>query len=860
MGVIQEILAWSRDLPPWQSDAVRRIFEQRSLGSSDIDELAVLAKVHYGIANSEGHSVRPLTQEQVPASSAAERQVRLLKLRDLRHVNAVAEGQQLRFAPEGLTVIYGDNGAGKSAYSRVLKRACRARDKDEEVLPNARLREEDRGVAEAVCDVTVDGVEQVEHWRQGDDPPPILSSVAVFDSRCARVYLDDENEVAYVVYGLDIPSELASACVAVKQRLQEEVRGLAFNRAEFIDLEGETEVGRAIAQLPGQADIEVLSRLGSLEEQDRQRLVALRKAVCQNDPAAKARSLDRLRTRLVTAGTRAGSLRARFLEDELARARKADEGWRAAANAATLAAKVLSGDSALLPGTGSDPWKQMYAAARAYSEGCAYVGHAFPNVEPGARCPLCQQDLVDGAERLRRFDAFIRDKSEQEAEAKRLERERLIGVIRALDVSPLMDDPSLGEVAEVDPLAAEVLKAASAKFAAGRQEVLSMFDDGRWDALDLWGTDVEAVVRTLTARLQEQIDALNEAARGEHAKMQAELRELEARERLSSRLPKVLAAIEQEQRRLAIERCARAITTTGISRKATELTERFVTAELEQALNRELRNLGVTNVSVVLTTGTVKGETRHKLKLDLPAGFDLGSILSEGEQRIIAVASFLAEVSVTPGSETLVFDDPVSSLDHRWREAVARRLAAEAGERQVIVFTHDLYFLNLLIHEAEELDLARLAQMIVQGHGGPGMVVEDLPFQGKNTKARIGELKQICQRAGRLWREGNRADYDLLVRDGYRKLRDTWERAVEEVLFNKTIERFRKSVNTQSLRKVLVQPEDQEDVDRGMTKCSNFAHDNPLAAGISVPPPEDFMADIEALEAFQGRIENRRRS
>jgi len=658
---------------------------------------------------------------------------------------------------------------------------------------------------------------------------------------------------------LDMPSELAAACVAVKQRLQDEARGLAFNRAEFTDLEGETAVGRAIAQLPGQAAAEALTRLASLEVQDRERLGALRKAVGQNDPGAKARSLDRLRTRLLAAGTRAAGLTTRLSQDELARARSADEAWRAATNAAALAAKVLSGDPGLLPGTGSDPWKQMYLAARMYSEGCAYVGHAFPYVEQGARCPLCQQVLEDGAERLRRFDAFIKDKSEQEVEARRLERERLIGAIRALDASPLMDEPGLGEVAEVDPLAAEALKAASAKYAVVRQKVLAMFDDGRWEGLDLSDVDVEPAVRSLAARLQEQIDALNEAARGEHAKMQAELRELEAREKLASRLPKALAAIEQERRRLAIERCTRAITTTGISRKATELTARFVTAELEQALNQELRNLSVANVRVVLTTGTVKGETRHKLKLDLPAGFDLGSILSEGEQRVIAIASFLAEVGVTPGSETLVFDDPVSSLDHRWREAVARRLATEAGERQVIVFTHDLYFLNLLLHEAGECGLVPLAQMVVQGHGGPGMVVEDLPFQGKNTKARIGELKQVCQRAGRLWREGNRAEYDPLVRDGYLKLRHSWERAIEEVLFNKTIERFRKSVNTLSLKGVLIQPEDQEDADRGMTKCSNFAHDNPLAAGISVPPPDEFLADIGALEAFKDRIESRRR-
>jgi wobble nucleotide-excising tRNase len=33
-----------------------------------------------------------------------------------------------------------------------------------------------------------------------------------------------------------------------------------------------------------------------------------------------------------------------------------------------------------------------------------------------------------------------------------------------------------------------------------------------------------------------------------------------------------------------------------------------------------------------------------------------------------------------------VYDDPVSSLDYKWREGVARRLVQEAKTRQVIVF------------------------------------------------------------------------------------------------------------------------------------------------------------------------------
>lgn len=53
-------------------------------------------------------------------------------------------------------------------------------------------------------------------------------------------------------------------------------------------------------------------------------------------------------------------------------------------------------------------------------------------------------------------------------------------------------------------------------------------------------------------------------------------------------------------------------------------------------------------------------------------------------------------------SPGIVFDDPVSSLDHMHREAVAARLAEEGKYRQVIVLTHDIAFLFLLDQAARE--------------------------------------------------------------------------------------------------------------------------------------------------------------
>ena len=68
------------------------------------------------------------------------------------------------------------------------------------------------------------------------------------------------------------------------------------------------------------------------------------------------------------------------------------------------------------------------------------------------------------------------------------------------------------------------------------------------------------------------------------------------------------------------------------------------------------------------------------------------SIFSEGERTAISLAFYLADLGSVQDTCGVIFDDPVTSLDHRIREGVVNALVTEAKDRQVIVFTHDLAF------------------------------------------------------------------------------------------------------------------------------------------------------------------------
>jgi hypothetical protein len=132
MTVLQEILEWSQDRPAWQRDALRRLVLDGELIDEDILALSEICKSSQGLA--EQQETMPLSKEHVP-DVAAGAPVSLISIFHHRGVNALAEDQTLKLGP-GLTVVYGDNGAGKTGYIRILKGACRARGQ-EKIRPAA---------------------------------------------------------------------------------------------------------------------------------------------------------------------------------------------------------------------------------------------------------------------------------------------------------------------------------------------------------------------------------------------------------------------------------------------------------------------------------------------------------------------------------------------------------------------------------------------------------------------------------------------------------------------------------------------------------------------------------------------------
>lgn len=850
MSLVKEIAEWADSQGEWMSDAVRRLLAQGCLTDADRAQIAALMKGSVGFIDASSPKAVRVALDALPTAAAPGEDVSINAIRNPKNLNAIGFEDGISFAPTGLTVVYGYNGSGKSGYARALKKACRARD-TESILPNVFVPPIPPGRAQARLEWTANGVPSAADWIDGSSPPAPLSRVAVFDSHCARVFVDSQAEISYIPYGMDLLRELSVCMTQVEEVLDKERASAQFDKRLLATIAaGETEVARLVSSMDRRTEPARVQALATLSVEERGELDELLRLFTNDDAHRRAQALRRLAQRLTALGDELAKVSAPLLDQHLETLRLSFKQLKAAHEAVVLASAPL--ESGTLSGTGTDPWAKLLKAAAEFAAQ-TYPGHPFPGPED-ASCVLCQQPLsAEVHKRLEHFWAFLQADARRTYDQHRAESKELYVPVKDAPLGSFPHDKALLE--ELGESSADRVSAINTYVEAlkARQEAVKQMAAKReLDDLPELPPSPLQDLQDLSAAFTEQAIKLEQGMTPEQRQAKVKrLAELQARVKLDEHLPAVLQAIEADKRDFLFAEAIKCCHTRALTQKSGELYERTVTKDLQEALGRELAALGV-NVGVTLNMSGQKGTRVQQLRLLKAAVLPktkLSGILSEGEQRAIAIASFLAEVSLEPSKSGIVFDDPVNSLDQRRRERIAKRLALEAKARQVIVFTHDLAFASELQQQAKAHGHEAAMRHVFAAGSSKGHCTDKLPFEGQPLKNRINTLKDVHARARKaLEQEHDIEKYNDLVRGGYRKLRDSWESLVEDHLFSETVKRFRRPVATQRLRSVSVEDEHAKAIYDGMTRTSTFVHEGGTEAPPPLPEPTEFLEDVLALE------------
>ncbi len=866
-SVYREILAWSQGQPMWQRDALRRLVRDADLGDSDVQQLVQICLDAHGIHAGSPNRPVPLSEDHLPSGPISAPTVCLHAIADVMNVNALAPGQTVEFSPEGLTIIYGSNGSGKSGYARILGQCCRARAQDVEVLGNVFSEAADGEQSAAIRYQVGPADPQEMTWRPDESAPAELAAISVFDKQSAGVYVDKDNDLAFRPMGLDLLDRLAQTCLLLKAELEDRIRKLQGQRPAALvqpPVAPTTKVGRLVSGLAAPGSESLAEELAQLSEAEVKRLGELA-SVLKDDPGKEAarlrtlaKRLERIREALLDIG---GSL-----STEVAvRLRRLQSDAAARRAAAVLAAEEAFGPDSLAD-VGCDAWRALWDAAREYSQRHAYPDRAFPVLDGSARCVLCQQVLGDeGTQRLIRFDDYVRGETQRLAEGAEVALREAVGRVQALGVDGSGIADALEDLSALSQEAAGRVAAFMASAQRRQAAVVDACSDGSWDGVADLAPSPLADLESVLSGMRDTASQLESAARDEErAKLVTEQRELADRQWLSGALEDVAAEICRLRLEGRLNRALGDTDTTAVTRKASDLARSVVTSGLCEAFRTELKGLGAPAMELdVVPSGGKRGVLYHRLRLTDAAGTPVANVASEGEYRCIALAAFLAELATAPDRSGIVLDDPVCSLDHVRRRRVAERLAREAEARQVVIFTHDIAFLSQLRRAPRAASVECRVQTVesvpARGHGVCDCRV---PWEGANVKERLSALRRMAQDASALYTKTGRdgGAYVAAAESAYLLLRRTWERAVEEVLLGGVVQRFEPEIHTKQLRTVTdISDDDYQRLDAGMGKCSLALHDQPGAENEPTPGPDELKDDIADLDAWVNEIRQRRK-
>lgn len=255
-----------------------------------------------------------------------------------------------------------------------------------------------------------------------------------------------------------------------------------------------------------------------------------------------------------------------------------------------------------------------------------------------------------------------------------------------------------------------------------------------------------------------------------------------------------------------------------------------------------------------------KGITQFGLRLVQAPKAKVAEIASEGERRCIALAAFLAELSQASHQSALVFDDPVSSLDHWHRQKIAERLVAESATRQVIVFTHETIFVNDLLSFAENLTPSPYVITLDWDNGAPGKCFEGLPWDHKSPKDCLNALDKKQAEIATKWNAQPSTANIEAMRNAYSLLRSTIERIVETELLHRVVQRFESQVVAGNVKYLAgVTKQECDETRRLLQKCHDLTNAH-APSSAPIPTPDEFKQDLADARQLIATIRARKNS
>jgi ABC-type lipoprotein export system ATPase subunit len=868
MSALNKIIKWAQTaIPAWQGDAVRRILISEELSKTDEDELYLLMKSHLKLVDEKTTVPKPVLLPESGFSGAAKEceKIILKSITCVENINAIPNGNELPFGHEGVTIIYGENASGKSGFARLLKRACNARDKRDVVLKN--VFNQSFGTPKAKFKIKVGEQDDTfPEWQEGTTSTiPHLTSIAVFDSKCARVIIDEKNEFQYKPYGTHVFEDLVVVTDKLKKRLLAEKP--TFEKPVISNLNSSTAGYAFHSNLDSPTSLKSIENYKNFTKEEETELHKLQTFI---DDYKKSNIDNKITTLRNIIKKYFGVLKdLRRFEQKLTLKKVQDKvnliinSLKAAQEAQRIANAAFSINEFPLEGVRTDAWNKLFEAAEKYSKTNAYPDKEYPFVEDGSICVLCMQELDNTAkERMKTFGTFIKDEIGTNLKACANKSDATLKATEKYNFRTDIEYANyLTELAAVNKEMTDALMDSYSqcrnihdkiKIALEENTLLVLSDYKRYQTKDVFDW-LRSLKKEITELESTKVPALL-------AQRIKDYNELNAKKLIFDQIENIQTYLKNKTASDLIQKSAETIDTRSISNKGREIINEECTPVLQKHLREELDFVSARRLNIQFKSRGSKGVTHHEVELaGAVVNESPSKILSEGEQKAVAIAGFFAELQLSNHQCPIIFDDPVTSLDHKYRDKIAERIAKESTKRQVIVFTHDISFLiDLEKHLGRQGNTNLTVTTLSRHKNQPGHVFSSKPWHAMLVKDRIKYLDNETQFLKQLYNEDQNT-YNEKAAAWYGLFRETWEAIIEEVVFNSAIRRFGAEIQTLRVGGVEITDVDYQTIDNNMSKASEWMRGHDKSKGLSIdrPGPEEIKTDLVKTKEFVDIVNKR---
>ncbi len=828
---------WLKKQPWWIQDAAWRIYHGQTIDEKQIDQYVQMC-VSQAKNVAMPYKVMP-DGDVIPKDLKPKMSIKSIS--DITNVNALADNTSLAFSEEGVSVVYGLNGAGKSGFMRIIKHV--SGNPYAEIIQGNVFKKSGNNKPACTFTLSIDGSESsVVCDLSTECQDKNLRQCDVFDTRISGGYVTSSNSVSYEPFVFSVLRELASIAGRIETAVQSKIDSIPLSSLSIPNEFQDIEEAKWLYSIS--ADTSIPEIFLSWSASDSERLVEIKKLLNLEQVESRLNTEKQQKEQIRNIQKDLAGIKEIFVNQRHSELTTLFSDMDSKKKRFEAAKELFSKNASQLDkeSVSIEVWRNLWTLARQYYETCLHnrIGKEFAS--EGSICPLCLQ-RIEGQE-LSRFatvDEYVSGSCSEEYEASKnafiekfkqsLNHKYTSSIISEI-LGNAVDDELLNKTISFYQVLDELQNAQNPieKYTdiqiVENSEIFDKIDD----ALNRTEDEIQRLMSILSEDSQKAL--------------QNEQKLLVVREWVHNQTSLITDAIKREVDRSDLNSAKQFLNTGRITKESNSMADQLISEAYIERFANELKLLAP-RLKVKIEKGqSVKGKSPYKVVLDTDDKIRKNpqDVLSEGEQRIVALAAFFADATGRNERTPIVIDDPISSLDINYEDAAAKRIVDLSKERQVIVFTHRISLLVSLGEKCEKSGVSFSEHHIRGAQNGKGIPDYGETYHGKLIPQLNGLINRI--RETKAMTPDTHEYIDSCSRIS-QQLRICVERSVEDVLFQQMVRRFNRRIMTGKLLKMdRITSSDCKIIDDMMTKYSFDEHSQPEDSGIITMNLDEVITDI----------------